>query len=341
MANDRPHVLVVGVGSIGERHLRCFAATGRVRLSICEIRDDLRTRVAREYGVAAAYGSLEAALASPPFAAVIATPAPHHVEAAGRLAAAGSHVLIEKPLGVEETGVAELCRLVEERHLVAAVAYVYRAHPALLQMKEVLDTGVIGRPLELVAVAGQHFPTYRPAYRETYYRDRALGGGAVQDALTHVINAAEWLIGPAERVFADAAHMALEGVEVEDTVHVLARHGAVPACYALNQHQAPNENTITVVGERGTVRFEYHRHRLGCLSTPTGEWDVTDFELPNRDALFVAQAERFVDAALGRGTVACTLREGWQTLRSNLAILAASQSGNWETIAAVDGGIGP
>jgi predicted dehydrogenase len=51
----------------------------------------------------------------------------------------------------------------------------------------------------------------------------------VQDALTHTINAAQWLVGNIDRVVADAAHLALEGVDVEDTVNVLARHGGVLA----------------------------------------------------------------------------------------------------------------
>ena len=77
----------------------------------------------------------------------------------------------------------------------SGVAYVYRAHPALMEMKQALDHGRFGRPLQVVAVSGQNFPFYRPAYRQTYYADRATGGGAIQDALTHVVNAAEWLVG--------------------------------------------------------------------------------------------------------------------------------------------------
>ena len=51
-------------------------------------------------------------------------------------------------------------------------------------------------------------------------------------------------------------------MDVEDTVHVLARHGDVLASYSLNQHQAPNEVTLTVVCERGTVRWEARRTAL-------------------------------------------------------------------------------
>ena len=117
----------------------------------------------------------------------------------------------------------------EQRRATVAVAYVYRSFPALAAMRGALIGGRLGRPVELVAVGGQHFPTYRPAYRQTYYADRATGGGAIQDALTHVLNLGEWLLGPIDRVVADAAHQLLPDVEVEDTVHLLARHGDVPA----------------------------------------------------------------------------------------------------------------
>ena len=148
---------------------------------------------------------------------------------------------MEKPLGTSLEGIETLRQSLGKRNLTAAVAYVYRANPILRAMKEAIAAGRFGRPVQVIAVAGQHFPAYRPAYREIYYRDRATGGGAIQDALTHVFNAAEWLVGPINRLLADAAHQVLEGVTVEDTVHVLARHGSVMGCYSLNQHQAPDE----------------------------------------------------------------------------------------------------
>src|SRR4029077_9536877 len=113
------------------------------------------------------------------------------------------------------------------RGLTAGVAYPYRAHPAVAAMRAAITTGRFGQPLEVIVVAGQHFPTYRPAYRDIYYRDRAAGGGAIQDALTHLINAVEWIVGPTTSVVADAERLKLDGVTVEDTAHVLARNGDV------------------------------------------------------------------------------------------------------------------
>ena len=83
-------VLVVGVGSIGERHVRCFQRTGRVEVSICEINDQLRENVANRYAVDRSFDSWEAAVASDCDAAVICTPAHLHVAMAIDLAVAWS-----------------------------------------------------------------------------------------------------------------------------------------------------------------------------------------------------------------------------------------------------------
>lgn len=74
-------------------------------------------------------------------------------------------------------------------------------------------------------------PSHRPAYRTIYSNDHAKGEGAIQDALTHVANTAEWLVGPVDRLVANAGHQVLDGVSVEDTVHLLAKHGEVMASY--------------------------------------------------------------------------------------------------------------
>ncbi|HTI49957.1 MAG TPA: Gfo/Idh/MocA family oxidoreductase [Planctomycetaceae bacterium] len=324
-------VVVIGVGSIGERHVRCFQGTGRASVSIIEINEALRTTIAKRYGVAA-YASLKEALAQGPTAAVVAAPAHTHIPLTSQLVTAGLHVLIEKPLSVSLEGIDSLRRLIAERRTVVGLAYVYRAHPVLNAMKQALDANRIGRPLELVVVCGQHFPTYRPAYREIYYTCRELGGGAIQDALTHVVNAGEWLVGPVDSLVADADHCALAGVTVEDTVHLLTRQGKVLGSYSLNQHQAPNELTLTVIGERGTLRWENHRNRLSWLNVPGEEWQEEQFGPLERDSLFVSQAHAFLDAVEGRQPVLCSFDEGLQTLRVNLATLATGDQRCWQTV---------
>src|SRR4051794_24893596 len=174
-------VLVVGVGSIGERHVRCFAATSRARVSVCEVNPELRQAVAERYTVTGAFADLDAGLAAGPEVVVICTPAHLHVPMALAAVRAAAHVLVEKPLSTGFDGVPELLREADARRVVAGVAYVYRAHPALAAMRDAIRSGRFGEPVQVVATCGQHFPLYRPAYRSIYYNDRATGGGAVQD----------------------------------------------------------------------------------------------------------------------------------------------------------------
>jgi predicted dehydrogenase len=330
MSNTK-NILIIGVGSIGHRHLRCFQQTGRVQIAICETNAALSQQIAAQYGIEKTYASLDAAMADRFDAAVVTTPAHLHVAMGTRLADAGIHVLIEKPLSTTLDGIDRMVSTVEKRQVVAGVAYVLRANPVVKALRDAIVSRRFGEPVEYVYSGGQHFPFYRPAYRDIYYRDRATGGGAIQDALTHMINAAEWIIGPADRVLADAAHQVLEGVEVEDTVHLVSRHGPVMASFALNQHQAPNESTITVVCRGGTVRGEMHTNRWRWTTKPEEPWHDECFQPLERDSLFIRQAEAFLDALDGRGQPLCSLADGIQTLRVNLAALASCERGTWQT----------
>ncbi len=330
--DQRKSVLIIGLGSIGERHLRCFQATGRVEVTVCEIAPDLRDRIAEKYGVDNKYPDLQTALNGNSYdAAVIATPAHLHIPMARSLAESGVNLLIEKPLSTSMEGVEDLQKLIGQRGLVVAMAYVLRCHPSLRSMRTALESGRFGQPVQVIVQSGQHFPTYRPAYREIYYTDRATGGGAIQDALTHLINAVQWLVGPADRVVTDAAHKVLEGVEVEDTVGMLSRHGEVFGSFAMNQHQAPNETNVTVVCTQGTARWQLHRNKWCWMEKPEQPWQEESAGKLERDTLFIAQAEAFVDALEGKSPPLCTLDEGIDTLRAMHAALASVDSGSWET----------
>ncbi len=333
MAATKKKVLVVGTGSIGERHTRCILATNRAEVSICEINDNLRKKIAANYNIKHSYADLTSALEAEHDAIVIATPAHLHIPMAQQAAESGLHLLIEKPLSINLDGIDHLDRTIGERQLVAGVAYVLRHIPVLAAMKKALDSGRFGRPLHITVTRGQHFPTYRPEYREIYYASHAMGGGAIQDGLTHLINAICWLAGPVERLVADCAHQVLAGVEVEDTVNVLTRHGDALACFSMNQYQAPDEGAITVVCERGTLQSEIHSNRLRWMTEPETEWQEESWPDFERDHAFISQANCFFDAIDGKSEMPCNLSAARHTLECILAVLDASRdSANWKIL---------
>lgn len=257
-------------------------------------------------------------------AVVVCTPAPLHVPMATQALTAGRHVLIEKPLSHSLTALDALFSAREHSSRQVAVAYVYHLFPCLVAAREFLARGEFGPILHATATSGQPFHLLRPAYAQIYYRDRAMGGGGIQDALTHIANWVESVVGPTDSLLCDCAHLALPDVEVEDTVHVSARNGGVMVNYTLNQFQHPNETTVQFNSARGSVKIELHRHRWGTFAAGAADWTWHETPPTDRDTHFINQAHAFLDQIEGGPARLCSLEAGVQTLRFNLAALAAS-----------------
>lgn len=315
-------ILVIGGGSIGERHLRCFQQIG-CEVALCETQDARREALAAQYGLRQTYAAVDEAARQRWDGVVVCTPAQWHVDHALAVAPATRGLLIEKPLATRLDDVPRL-RAGTRGHVVQ-MAYVYRAHPATVHGLEVLAAGRLGAPRQVTVVAGQHFPTFRPAYREIYYARRETGGGAIQDAATHLFDLIQAFVGPLDWVFCDCAHQQLPGVEVEDTVHLVARAsgGRVLVSLALNQFMAPNELHFQLNASEGSLAIRFHEHRAGVIRLGESDWTWTEPLVRERDELFRAQAQSFLRALAGEPP-RCTLDDGERALRVNLAALESA-----------------
>ena len=334
-------ILIIGCGSIGERHLRSFQKTGRAVVTGCDANPQLLSTIAQNYGVPTAADWKQAVAQNRFDAAVICTPAHLHVAIATELLNRGLHVLIEKPLSQSLIGVTELFAAHQRSGRKAAVAYVLHVYPLLNAAREFLLAGSLGPILHATCTSGQYFPGGRPAhavhYSKTYYRDRKTGGGAIQDALTHTANWLESVLGPTDSVLCDCSHQALPDVTVEDTVNISARNGATLVSYTLNQFQAPNESTYQFNTATGSVKIELHNRRWGQFRLGDKDWTWNEVPPADRDSPFIEQANRFVDLIEDQPSRLCSIEAAAQTLRFNLAALASADSGTRVYCAKVTG----
>jgi predicted dehydrogenase len=192
------HVLVIGGGSIGEQHARCFFWTSD-DVSLCDVRPEMRERLAQTYPLRQTFAYFHEALTSWPDVSVICTRAHLHDGMAIDLVNAGWHILSEIVVCTSIDRVDELMQLMKEKKTAFAIAYMLRCHPIIAAMREAIQGSRFVKPVELIAVTGQPFPTLRPAYRGTYRTNRATRGGCLQDALAHIVNDSEWIFGPITR----------------------------------------------------------------------------------------------------------------------------------------------
>jgi predicted dehydrogenase len=146
---------------------------------------------AADLGIERHHGSYDDLLADPDVEAVY-IPLPNHLHAEWtlRAAAAGKHVLCEKPLALdtaEATAMIEGCR---HAGIMLMEAFMYRLHPLWTRVHELVTEGSIG---ELQAI--QAFFSYRNLDPDNIRNVAAYGGGALMDIGCYPINVARWMFG--------------------------------------------------------------------------------------------------------------------------------------------------
>ncbi|MGH7720178.1 MAG: Gfo/Idh/MocA family protein [Gemmatimonadaceae bacterium] len=314
-----PKIVVLGLGSIGERHLRNLRALGEEDIAVVRVLNRAPRDPALLEGVTV-YRSLEQALGDGVEAAVICTPASMHTQAALEAAEAGCHLFIEKPVSDRLDDLDRLCRLVAARELVSLVGFNLRFHPALCQLARWIESGAVGRVLSVRAEAGQYLPDWHPweDYRIGYSARRALGGGVILD-LIHEIDYAAWLFGSASAVFCmGGRHSSLE-IDTEDVVEILLRCERAPVVEIhLDYLQRRYRRTCQVIGEEGTLFWNDAEGRAWIERAGASTDEERRFSL-DRNEMFVAEMRHFLQCIARREMSRVPLEDGVRSLRIALA----------------------
>ena len=207
---------------------------------------------------AKAYPSLDAIADDPDIEFVIVTTPPNaRVEIVQKLAAAGKHILMEKPVERTLEAATNLVETCEAAGVMLGIMLQHRARPVVADLRSVLDAGTLG-PLAMVEI---NVPWWRnQAYydepgRGTYTRD---GGGVLISQAIHTLDLALTLTGPVSEVVALTATSALHQMEAEDFVSAGLRfeNGAIGQLFATTASNPGRGETITLHFANGSAHID-------------------------------------------------------------------------------------
>ena len=335
--------LVVGCGSIGRRHARNLKSLGVRKLGFCDTsaealkrcREELQGETFSDYG--------EALREFGPDMVLICTPPVCHVEEALAALQARAHVFIEKPLSHESGGIQVLIAEARHHDRSVQVGYNMRFHPGLKILKELVDSGKIGRVLWLNVEAGQYLPDWRPwqHYRESYSARHELGGGIILDG-SHELDYICWLLGRPTEVTCRAEHLSSLDVDVEDSAWIyLTFPERRRAELHLDFVQRAYTRTCKVVGETGTALWDFNVQEVRWFSAEQPGWNSIPYVFEAND-MYVAEMAHFL-GSLGTGTGPMVdLEQGRDVIRLVEAAKKSSEEGkaqalHWTT----EAGAGP
>lgn len=316
-------VLIVGAGSIGERHARAFRHLG-LSVALVDERGEHAREVAVRCGCSASYKSVHEAPVEQFDAAVIATPADSHVAIAQTCAKAGLHLLVEKPLATALPGTAELIAECHQRKLTLSIAYVLRFHPVVERIRQICRDGTLGRLVSLHAICHHHLPSSRPDYQQTYYASATGGGGVILD-LSHEMNYVEWLLGPLSLLKSRLASVPELSIPSEGIADIsLKSEDGTSVQIHLHAADRQTRRECHVVGSRASLTANLLTGEI-CLYSLPDQIERLAYR-SERDSWHLAQAQDFLRAVVSGASPRCTGEDGLQTLRLCLQLLSQDPS---------------
>jgi UDP-N-acetylglucosamine 3-dehydrogenase len=322
----------LGLGMMGRHHARILQSLPGVTFAGAVDAAGDRNDAVRD--PALVYATLDELLdanpAHPPLdMAVIALPTEEHLPIALRLAEAGVHLLIEKPLAASVDEGEQIVAACERAGVRAAVGHVERFNPALIALRERVLAGQLG---DVFLVATERIGPFPERVRDV---------GVVKDLATHDLDIVTWVAdAPIQTLAAQTAHRT--GRPHEDLVLVTGRLASDVPFNSIVDWLTPTKTRRTrVLGDRGmlvaeTVTADLTFYENGDVTSSwtsaqalrgVSEGDATRYALARAEPLRT-ELEAFRDLVAGNDDApVVTLAQGLAALRSAEAVLASAERG--------------
>lgn len=308
------------------------------RSRLCRIvaiasRDESRAQdAARALGIPRAYGSYDALLADAEVEAVY-NPLPNHLHVPWsiRAAAAGKHVLCEKPIALSAREALELRAARESSRVQIGEAFMVRTHPQWLRVVELVHNGRIG---DLRLVSG-HFSYYRRDPNDIRGRVES-GGGALLDIGCYPITLSRWLFGAEPNEVVALVERDPE-MRVDRLTSALLRFPTGQATFTCAGQLVPYQR-VHVFGTRARVEVEIPFNAppdRPCRIFVDDGRDLSGagkevIEFPAVDQ-YTLQADRFSEAVRGVGSVPVGVDDAIANMAVIDALFRSAESRQWES----------
>jgi predicted dehydrogenase len=270
-------------------------------------RPDRSAAFASAHGVDRTWATLDDVLADADVDAVwICSPNHLHARQAARCAAAGKHVLVDKPLATSAADAAAAIAAARATGVTLKVGYQHRFRPAHRRLHELVREGAVGQVGLLRIHRFWRWPYYAdmdPAGPPPWRRSLSESGGWVTNDLgSHLVDLVLWLGGAAPTLIGAALATQRFAVEAEDTAALLMALGArAIGIVDTSAAGASPGSRIEIYGDAGWIRAENTLTGAATISTSGGA--AATFAEPGPREPYAAEIDDFVEAVRGRPSV--------------------------------------
>jgi UDP-N-acetyl-2-amino-2-deoxyglucuronate dehydrogenase len=215
---------LIGCGKVGRIHARALRQLRESNfVAVCDSSMERAQAFAAEFGVLP-FSDVPAMIRQANVeAATIATPHPLHAEPAIHCAAAGVHLLVEKPLASSLQDCDQMIAAAEKGKITLGVISQRRFFEPVRRIRDAIDSGKIGRPV--LGVFQMYSWRDEAYYRSDPWRGKwaSEGGGVIVNQSPHMLDMLQWFMGEIDEITGCWANLSHNYIEVEDTALAMIR----------------------------------------------------------------------------------------------------------------------
>jgi len=323
-------LLIIGCGSIGRRHLGTFRNAGVTFIAGADPQPDRLAQARKQSGLEAEYSDYRQALAEHRFdGVVVASPTSMHTDMALDAANAGCHLFIEKPVAHNLDRLSELLALCSGKKLKVLVAYCHRFLPSVKRMKDIIDSGRIGRVYAVTMNWGSYLPGWHPweDYRRFYMAKRAQGGGALLDE-SHGIDLLRHLLGDIAWVTGDVDTISDLEIDSDDWAAFLFRtRSGVRGKAHFDLLRRDAQVGLEIIGQKGSLTWDRIDHRVVVYDAEKNSYETYRYTMADTLSMYAAEAEHFLACVRGEDAPFISLADGIRTMHVIMAVFESSRTG--------------
>ena len=339
---------IVGCGNISGNHIEAFTALENTEvIAVCDVDAARAQQTAESRGISHAVSSVTELLSLGLDIISVCTPHPTHEQVVLEAAAAGVHVLCEKPIAVDVASAERMIAACEAHGVKLGVLFQRRFWPAARELRTLIDDGTLGTPvMGQVSVLLHREPEYYSAdsWRGTWEND---GGGVLMTQAIHYIDLLQWYMGEVAEVYGTInTYKHGEHIEVEDSAVAVLKFtsGAIATINASTAANPALGVQIRVTGSTGATaelsefpegsdgRITIRAAGSAVASTPAHPADAAaNVELSAINGALIPhhreQIREFVHAVSHDHLPAVTGQDATNALRILLAIYTSARTG--------------
>lgn len=315
--------VVVGAGSIGNRHARLLSKRDDITVELCDPDQNALDETLKALGSMPTHISFDEMLGTKPDMVLIASPHQLHVPQTVQALESGAHVLCEKPMSDKLASAATVLKSLKETNSILSYGFSNHFNPGMIKIKEIIDKGLLGD----IQYVHFHIGTYGTlANSRSRYQEKT--EGALLMDYVHQPDLLFWILGKnpigVSAVGSSGGKMPLKANP--DAITLLLDYDeALTASIHLNYLQYPDRYHCEFVGTKGWIYYDLSGNTMQH-GDPAKESVQSEKILFERDAIYEAEHQAFIDAVAGKRAIESPATEAIQSM---VVLEAALKS--WKT----------